>query len=468
MSNRKSRRHGAAIAITLMLIAAACSDDEGPSLEGNLITDGGGCSVTEVERGTEAPAIEAVDGADEWVTTEYEDLIPGDENGCTPDTSEFVTFDVIGATADGEVFLNTWERDDPMMVSPMENYIVGGLRSGTTGMQVGGRRLVKVPYQEGFSDTGDTTLGIGGEEALVFVVDLIAVTPEATVTCDPLVVDRNPDAPEGPADVAPVTELAVEELTEGDGCVADLNRYLTLDIAGYRADGSEFSTTWGQERPITARLSAGRLLPGIEQGIYGMEAGGRRQLTVPAELAYGSEGHADQEIGPDETVTFIVDLVGVTETPHYCMPPQPLPTPPDVVAGKPEAVDLPVLAVTELVTTDLVDGEGEPLAAGDSARLNYLGVSCFHGAQFDSSWDSGMPLDVVVGQGTIEGFGQGLVGMKVGGRRQVDIPADLAYGPQSPGADIGYNDSLTFIIEVLPPEEADGGEGDETAPGDTP
>ena len=82
--------------------------------------------------------------------------------------------------------------------------------------------------------------------------------------------------------------------------------------------------------------------------------------------------------------------------------------------------------------------------------MQYVGVSAVNGRQFDASWDRGEPFSFQLGSGgVIQGWDQGVEGMKVGGRRQLVIPPDLAYGPQGSPPSIGPNETLVFVIDLL-------------------
>ena len=104
----------------------------------------------------------------------------------------------------------------------------------------------------------------------------------------------------------------------------------------------------------------------------------------------------------------------------------------------------------ELVTEDLVTGEGAEAQAGDRVSVQYVGVLFETGEEFDSSWDSGQPFQFQIGGGeVIPGWDQGVAGMRVGGRRQLVIPPDLAYGPQGRPPTIGPNATLVFIVDLV-------------------
>jgi peptidylprolyl isomerase len=104
--------------------------------------------------------------------------------------------------------------------------------------------------------------------------------------------------------------------------------------------------------------------------------------------------------------------------------------------------------LTKLVVTTLIQGTGPAVKAGQNITVNYIGVTYKDGKKFDASWDSGQPASFPIGEGSvIPGWDQGLVGVKVGSRVQLDIPASLAYGDQpANGAPAG---PLRFVVDLL-------------------
>lgn len=119
---------------------------------------------------------------------------------------------------------------------------------------------------------------------------------------------------------APPSSLQVEDLVEGSGAVVGSSDELSVQFRGWRwSDGGEFASSWSAGQPFRFALDEGRVIAGWEQGILGtdqelepLRVGGRRVLIVPPELAYGDRG-AGSQIGPDETLVFVIDLVGLTE-----------------------------------------------------------------------------------------------------------------------------------------------------------
>jgi peptidylprolyl isomerase len=103
----------------------------------------------------------------------------------------------------------------------------------------------------------------------------------------------------------------------------------------------------------------------------------------------------------------------------------------------------------QLVVKDIVTGEGQEAKAGDQVTVDYVGVDYESGEQFDASWDSGQTFPFRLGGGeVIPGWDQGVEGMRVGGRRELIIPPDLAYGAQGQPPSIAPNATLVFVIDL--------------------
>jgi peptidylprolyl isomerase len=104
----------------------------------------------------------------------------------------------------------------------------------------------------------------------------------------------------------------------------------------------------------------------------------------------------------------------------------------------------------DLVVRDLKKGTGATAKAGSQVSVNYVGVAYSNGREFDNSYDRGQAFPFTLGGGqVIPGWDEGIQGMKVGGRRQLTIPPDLAYGAQGSPPAIGPNETLVFIVDLL-------------------
>jgi len=104
--------------------------------------------------------------------------------------------------------------------------------------------------------------------------------------------------------------------------------------------------------------------------------------------------------------------------------------------------------VTELEIIDLVVGDGDEVPADATITAHYTGALCSDGTIFESSHDSGRPATFGLNQ-VIDGWTQGVPGMKVGGTRRLIIPSGLAYGPRRASSAIGPNSDLVFDIELV-------------------
>ena len=126
------------------------------------------------------------------------------------------------------------------------------------------------------------------------------------------------------------------------------------------------------------------------------------------------------------------------------------PKPPPAIAKKP-VVNVPKgPAPSTLVTKDLVAGTGATAKAGQTVTVNYVGVLYKNGKEFDSSWKNGQPASFpLTNGGVIAGWVQGIPGMKVGGRRELIIPAKLAYGSRGNPPTIPPNSPLVFVVDLL-------------------
>ena len=104
----------------------------------------------------------------------------------------------------------------------------------------------------------------------------------------------------------------------------------------------------------------------------------------------------------------------------------------------------------QLELEDIAVGEGDEAVPGRIVEVHYVGVSWKTGKQFDASWDRGDTFKFGLGKGqVIRGWDEGVAGMKVGGRRRITIPPDLAYGKRGAGSAIGPGETLVFVVDLI-------------------
>jgi peptidylprolyl isomerase len=110
---------------------------------------------------------------------------------------------------------------------------------------------------------------------------------------------------------APPQKLEVNDLEKGSGAEAKAGDKVTVQYVGVNyKNGKEFDASWDRGEPFSFTLGAGEVIPGWDQGVEGMKEGGRRELILPPDLAYGEAG-APPAIGPNETLVFVIDLIEV-------------------------------------------------------------------------------------------------------------------------------------------------------------
>src|SRR5687767_15744022 len=102
----------------------------------------------------------------------------------------------------------------------------------------------------------------------------------------------------------------------------------------------------------------------------------------------------------------------------------------------------------QLELDDLAVGDGDEAVAGKVVEVHYVGVSWSTGKEFDASWDRGDPTPLSLQQ-VIPGWQEGIPGMKEGGRRQLIIPPEMAYGPPGRPPQIAPNETLVFVIDLV-------------------
>jgi peptidylprolyl isomerase len=114
-----------------------------------------------------------------------------------------------------------------------------------------------------------------------------------------------------PQGTAPSYQLELDDITVGDGDEAVAGKIVEVHYVGVSwSTGAQFDASWDRGDTFKFGLGKGQVIAGWDQGVEGMKVGGRRRITIPPQLGYGKRG-AGGVIGPDETLVFVVDLIGV-------------------------------------------------------------------------------------------------------------------------------------------------------------
>jgi FKBP-type peptidyl-prolyl cis-trans isomerase len=121
--------------------------------------------------------------------------------------------------------------------------------------------------------------------------------------------EQTPSTANQPA-AAAVTELKTEDITPGNGDVAEVGKTVTVHYTGTLTDGTKFDSSLDRKMPLSFKLGAGEVIKGWDEGVKGMKVGGKRKLTIPPSMAYGETG-AGNVVPPNATLIFEVELLEV-------------------------------------------------------------------------------------------------------------------------------------------------------------
>jgi peptidylprolyl isomerase len=218
----------------------------------------------------------------ETVTTssglQYIEKVAG--TGAAPVAGNFVAVHYTGALEDGTKFDSSLDRGDPLVFQLGRGQVIDGWDEGIASMKVGGQRRLIIPPELAYGESG-----AGGG----------VIPPNATLIFDVELVD--------------IPNTAIEEVEIGSGEVAQFGDVVSVHYTGTLDDGTKFDSSLDRGQPIQFQLGRGQVIPGWEQGIMGMQVGGKRKLTIPPIMGYGA--HGSGPIPPDATLHFDVELVEI-------------------------------------------------------------------------------------------------------------------------------------------------------------
>jgi peptidylprolyl isomerase len=376
----------------------------------------GGDSEESPPTTTESPTSE------EGITTEsglrYIEIEEG--TGLQAQAGDAVEVHYTGTLEDGYKFDSSLDRGQPLPFVVGMGQMIPGFDEGVALMKEGGKARLAIPPELGYGNQqkGD----IPANSTLIFEIELLSL-----------------QRPESPTEVDEsdyeVTESGLKyyDFTVGEGASPEDGASI-MDFAIWVLNGMPLGNSQDQGQPLIAILGSGSLLPGWEEGVSTMKVGGKRQMVIPPELAFGEEG-AGETVPPNSTLIVEVELLTVI----------PVPEPADRTE-----VDESDYEVTEsgLKYYDIVAGKGASPEMGQQVIIHYTGWLT-NGTMFDNSIDRGLPLAFALGmEQMIAGFDEGVATMKAGCKRQLVIPPELGYGDQEQGP-IPANSTLIFEVELM-------------------
>ncbi len=367
-------------------------------------------------------AVISLEGAETTASNlQFLALTPGE--GAAPKEGDLLTLHFTAKLPDGTEFANTRQQGGtPIQLIYLKDQILAGMDEGLGLMKAGGSARMVLPPELAFGAEGYPGM-VPANSQVILEVELVRVS-------------QPPKPPEvAEADLTSTASgLKYAELAAGEGeavTAGDVVRTnYTIWVQG--AQDAEYIASSLEGEPLSFVQGAGEaVFPGWDEGMLGMKAGGKRLLIVPPALGLGETGGSG--IPANAILLVQVELVEIQKQPK-----------------------LSRAAESELTTTasglkyvDLVTGEGPAAASGQTVVVHYSGW-LEDGTLFDSSVTSGQPFSFTLGAGNvIQGWDEGLVGMKVGGKRQLVIPAELGYGESGAGGTIPGGATLIFEVELI-------------------
>jgi peptidylprolyl isomerase len=234
------------------------------------------------------------------------------------------------------------------------------------------------------------------------------------------------------------TNLVITDLNEGAGTPAAVGDVVIVHYVGVRsATGEEFDNSYDRGQPLEVLLGANKVIPGWEEGLIGARQGGRRQLDIPADLAYGDSPPEGGPILPGDALTFVLDVVAVLPTSD--------------AADEPQVTIGPAANIKVLQSTDLIVGSGASPADGQNVAIHIVSFRADTGERLNSDWGAPpLKFSYSAKSDVYPGLLAAVKGMQLGGRRQVQIPYSLMFdGKGSDGLGLPPSIDLVVVIDLI-------------------
>ena len=202
--------------------------------------------------------------------------------------------------------------------------LLPGLEKALIGQKAGSRVLAVIPPKDGFGAQGNSRIGVGGKDTLVFVIDMIQEFSntsgvQGTQTSNggaglPTVTAAPGKAPavQVPSTAPPKT-LQIKTLIKGAGSKITKGQYLVVQYTGVNwRTKKPFDSSWTRGLPFSTPIGVGQVIKGWDSGLVGQTVGSRVLLVIPSALGYGKTGSAQAGINGTDTLVFVVDILSAT------------------------------------------------------------------------------------------------------------------------------------------------------------
>ncbi|WP_326751819.1 FKBP-type peptidyl-prolyl cis-trans isomerase [Streptomyces hirsutus] len=310
--------------------------------------------------------------------------------------------------------------------------------------------------------------GDGGSDSSEASESASPSAPEASSAPPPKIVDgplpaitagvkfgEKPTVAKGSGD--PSKDLAVKTVIAGGGRAIAENDFVVAHYLGQVwSTAKVFDNSYDRKAPLAIQLAQGSIIDGWRYGLTGKKAGSRVEMAIPPTWGYGSQGNEQAGIKGTDTLVFVVDVQDTfnakssADGREVAQDNVDLPKVGTNTNGKAPSIEVPDVAPPKkLVSSYILEGDGEEVGADNSVLVQYKGVLWDGGKEFDSTYGRGQLTSFSLQQ-VVKGWAQGLTGKKVGSRVLIVIPPELGYGDTPPeGSDIKKDSTLVFSVDIL-------------------
>jgi peptidylprolyl isomerase len=295
---------------TLGLSLASCGDDDAPSPGSTLDS-----VKVEGEVGTE-PDVTFDKQLDAKETT-TEVLIEGDGPELTTG-DQVLTHLWFGNGFTQEKAFSTYDSKKPELVTIDEKQLSPVFQDGIEGQTVGSRVMVEAPASDAFGEQGNPQLGIGNEDTVLVIIDLLSSVleepsgkSEKAPSWAPKIVEKDgvPTSLDFKGLSGPSKQLRSADLVRGDGAKVEKGQTIVVNYLGQVFDGKEpFDESYSGD-PTSFQIGVGAVVPGWDRSLVGKTVGSRVVMALPPEDGYGKQGNPQAGIKGDDTLYFVVDIL---------------------------------------------------------------------------------------------------------------------------------------------------------------
>ena len=233
---------------------------------------------------------------------------------------DFVLYDWSGKTH--KLIGSTYSDGVPTLFT---GSLLPGLEKALEGQQVGSRVLAVIPPADAFGTAGNSQIGVGPKDTVVFVIDMVKSFDNSAGVTGTQTSNGGGTLPtvtagaagKGPTITIPKTAapktLQVKTLIKGTGPVVKKGNYIVVQYTGvnYRT-GKVFDSSWSRSAPFATVIGEGQVIPGWDTGLVGQTVGSRVLLVIPPKDGYGSAGSSSAGIKGTDTLVFAIDIISAS------------------------------------------------------------------------------------------------------------------------------------------------------------